>query len=227
MTWAPPPRPAWVEDLLAAVERAFAVTGAATPTWPDPWAGRRVPEEAYSRLEDREKYLVLDSRVAAWTAVLVERGLASAHDGGTVDWEGTSGVRGGTDAEAPAAQARLVPVRDGALSLAVARHSVRPDGFGVDLGVVAPGDDAPVLLEFLPGCGCDACDDGSAELLEALDERVLAVLRGGVLHARHGADSITSTFDGWSGTGSSSADWLDEAVPAPPGVRRWLGAPWL
>ena len=52
MSWDPPPRPAWVDDLLAEVDRAFEVTGATTPQWPDPWPNREAPEEAWTNIQD-------------------------------------------------------------------------------------------------------------------------------------------------------------------------------
>jgi len=35
-----------------------------------------------------------------------------------------------------------------------------------------------VNVHAAPACGCDACDDGAAQLLEEIDEAILAVLEG-------------------------------------------------
>lgn len=42
---------------------------------------------------------------------------------------------------------------------------------------IAASDPSWVLIE-LPDCGCDACDYGSADLLEAIDERITSFLVG-------------------------------------------------
>ena len=78
---------------------------------------------------------------------------------------------------------RIDPSRPGALSLLLATTLVDGEPFGLDIGI-ADAAGPPVLLETLPDCGCDACDSGSADLLLCLDDRVLSVARGGVLHAR-------------------------------------------
>lgn len=221
--WAPPPTPAWVLDLVGAVERAFEETGRATPSWPDPHPDREVTEEEYSRLTDPGKYRILDARVDAWAAVLDERGVAMLQDRTLASW---LPGRGGGGSPVPVEQV-LVPRRVGGLGLAVVRWSTAPQRFGIDLGLIAPGDDTAVLLESIPDCGCDACDSGSADLLEQLDDWVLTVVRGGIVHARSAGASISRTFHGWQSSGPASEAWLDPHVPMPEGVRRWTGAPWV
>ncbi|WP_340562299.1 DUF6226 family protein [Streptomyces sp. GSL17-111] len=66
--------------LLAAVADRFAVTGAATPPWPDPHPERTAPrEEEYARCSAPERYRILAARAEAWTQALTAAGLASAH----------------------------------------------------------------------------------------------------------------------------------------------------
>lgn len=221
--WAPPPTPAWVLDLMGAVERAFEETGRATPSWPDPHPDREVAEEEYSRLTDPDRYRILDARVDAWAAVLDERGVATLQDRTLASW---LPGRGPGRSAAPVEQV-LVSRRVGGLGLAVVRWSTAPQRFGVDLGLVAPDDDTAVLLESIPDCGCDACDSGSADLLQQLDEWVLTAARGGIVHARATGASISRTLHGWQSSGPASEAWLDPHVPIPEGVRRWTGAPWL
>lgn len=221
--WAPRATPAWVVDLMGAVGRAFEETGRATPGWPDPHPDREVAEEEYSRLTDPDRYRILDARVDAWAAVLDERGVATLQDRTLASW---LPARGGGRSAAPVEQV-LVPRRVGRLGLAVVRWSTAPQRFGVDLGLVAPGDDTAVLLESIPDCGCDACDSGSADLLEQLDEWVLTVACGGIVHARSAEASISRILQGWQSSGPASEAWLNPRVPLPDGVRRWMGAPWL
>lgn len=221
--WTPPPTPAWVLDLVGAVEGAFRVIGRATPSWPDPHPNREVAEDEYSRLTDPDRYRILDARLDTWAAVLAERGIGTLQPGTFASWMPS---RGRSRMPAIVEQV-LVPHRVGGLSLAVTRWSTAPEGFELDLGLVAPGDDVPVFLEAIPDCGCDACDSGSADLLQQLDDWVLTVVRGGVVHAGSADASVSRTFHSWQGSGHCDAAWLDPDVPAPDGVRRWTGEPWL
>ena len=222
----PPP---WSADLVAEVDRAFAVVGAATPGWPDPHPDRAPLEEEYSRVLDQGKYRILDTRVEAWVQVLAGRGLASTQDLPALeqDWLGT--VR----EPSHLARVRAVrPARPGGLTLLLATTLVNEAPFGLDVAVADSSGQA-VFMDAVPGCGCDACDSGSAELLETVDDWVLTVARGGVVHARDFGGHITRMFSGWSAQGDNLRPgwegdrWLDESVEVPDGVRRWIGAPWL
>lgn len=216
--------PAWSEDLLAEVDRAFAITGAQTPGWPDPHPDREPAEEEYSRCLNPEKYQILRARVDAWVEVLVARALAAVEDIASPRWlddrrgpEGRHRVR------------RLTPTRAAGLGLVLAETLVDGEPFGVEVGLAESSELPAVLLDTVPGCGCDACDSGSADLLTTLDESILTVLRGGVVHARSASASISRTLDGWQGTGNAPGleTWLDADVVPAPGVRRWVGEPWL
>lgn len=222
MTWfLRPDAPGWFAPLRADVEREFAVTGAATPGWPDPHPDRDPAEEEYSRCEDPGRYRILDTRVEAWIRALDGRGLARVTEVGHDRWlddEGSPVTREGVR--------RVVPARLGGLALLLVTTEVDGEPVGLDLGLSAP-DRPTVLLAMLPDCGCDACDSGSADLLEELDGWFLTVARGGVVHARTRRENITRTVDGWQGTGSPRESWLDVTVPAPRGVRRWVGDAWL
>ena len=83
-----------------------------------------------------------------------------------------------------------------------------------------------MCLESIPDCGCDACDSGSADLLEMLDGWVLTIARGGVVHARVGEAYVSRTLHGWQGSGRGGPSWLDESLPVPTGVECWAGASW-
>ena len=82
---AGPPFSAQLLDLLADVERTFAVTGADTPPWPDPHLGPDgqdlpVREEEYSRCLDPGKHRILAARADAWAQVLVATGWAEREE---------------------------------------------------------------------------------------------------------------------------------------------------
>lgn len=219
-----PPRPAWLDDLLAEVGRAFEATGARTPPWPDPHPDRNPPGAEYSRVSDPGKHQILAARADAWLRVLEAGGLATASEAAAGPW---------TDAErAPDAWRRvrlLAPTRVGGLSLLLADTLVDGEPFGLDVGLSDSGQDAPVHLDTIPSCGCDACDTGSDDLLEVLDGWILSVAQGGVLHARSAAGRISRTADGWQGSGDSAEFelWMDGSASPPPGVRRWVGASWV
>ena len=72
------------------------------------------------------------------------------------------------------------------------------------------------VLERQPDCGCDACDTGSSDLLETLDNAFVLALSGGVYVVREGAKVVTRSLDGWGSTGmfarGESEQWLAEAA---------------
>lgn len=216
----PPTRPAWFDVLLAGVDQAFEATGADTPGWPNPHPDRSPLDEEYSRVSDPGKYHILDARVDAWVQVLAEADLAETREVPAELW--IAALR-------PPAELlrvrRIKPVRPGGLTLLFATTLVDGAPFGLDVGI-AVGGSRPVFLEPVPTCGCDACDSGSADLLGTLDGWVLAVARGGVLHARSGESYATRTLDGWETAGGRHESWLDESSAVPDGVERWVGTPW-
>ncbi len=215
------PTPPWAAPLLAAVDRAFLRTGAATPGWPDPHRGAAPRPEEYSRVTEVGKYRILDARLEAWVEVLADADVATTADVAARAWPG---------ARRPPehyARVRLVePVAQGGLSLLAGNNLVDGEPFGLDLGI-ASDREGLVFLAGLPGCGCDACDDGSDALLDEMDGWMLTVARGGVVHARRGDDWATRIGSGSERANRGSLAWLDEAIAAPDGVRRWTGAPWL
>lgn len=171
-------------------------------------------------MTDVGKYRILDARVEAWVRALHAAGLARSADVPATRW--VDAVR---DPEAQARVRRITPARPGGLSILFAATLVDGAPFGLDVGL-AHDQGQPVLLQPVPDCGCDACDSGSADLLEELDGWVLTVARGGVVRARRGAEQITRTLHGWQGTGAADPSWLDESIPAPAGTERWVGVPW-
>ncbi|WP_425583870.1 DUF6226 family protein [Terrabacter aeriphilus] len=214
--------PAWLSALVRDVDQAFAVTGAATPGWDDPHPDRSALEEEYSRCSDPGKYRILDARADAWCEVLARQGLAHVTNARGARW--MDGVR---DPDAWWRVRQLNPSTPGGLTLHLASTLVDGQPFGVDVGVSAATRPA-VHLGSVPDCGCDACDSGSAELLDVLDGWILSVAAGGVVHARSDAASISRTAEGgWQADGMGWLEsWLDASSPVPRGVRRWIGSPW-
>ncbi|WP_420865007.1 DUF6226 family protein [Brachybacterium paraconglomeratum] len=45
-------------------------------------------------------------------------------------------------------------------------------------GPVVGAGDPPLPVETIPDCGCDACDSGSRNLLELLDQVILSIVDG-------------------------------------------------
>ena len=178
-------------DLLAEVEHAFAVTGAGTPSWPDPHATadgtwRDAAEEEYSRCSDPGKYRILEARAAAWTQVLTARGWArveEAADGAILPWHVAP-------LTAVHSASVLRPHKEGAVPLVLQCAAPDDAEYSTDLapadallpGLVVGVGEEPVPVETIPDCGCDACDSGSRGLLEQLDRLVLSVVDGSFEH---------------------------------------------
>ena len=161
-----------VDELQARVASSFERLD--LPSWPDPHPGRLSPgEEEYSRVTDPERYQVVHARAGVWAAVLVDAlGVRS---------ETLTPASAGDDAR-PAAfdrGVRLVPDQPGMLPLVLLERDVptqtgHPTLAVLELGVVRPD----VVVERQPDCGCDACDSGSGDLLEAIDATIRHVVGG-------------------------------------------------
>jgi len=128
----------------------------------------------------------------------------------------------------------------GTLPLLLLEHEV-PTGAGrppLPLLSVAVGD-ADVTVEQQPDCGCDACDTGSADLLDTVDETVLAVVAGPYVALRHPdweADwhpEGGSSRSGGDGPDHETAlDWCRQLVagdqpPLPENTTAYVGRSWL
>jgi hypothetical protein len=217
----PPPRPAWLDTLVAEVDGAFAVTSTNTPGWPDPHPDRNPAEDEYSRCSDPGKYRILDARVEAWAQVL-GHALATVEEVPPEPW-----IDAPRRPDEHRRVRRMAPARQDGLTLILANTVVDGEPFGLDIGVTQR-EMPTAFVEAIPDCGCDACDSGSADLLATLDGWVLTVARGGVVHARSERARVTRTIDGWQGTGEDDRmlAWLEASLPVPDGVERWVGTPW-
>ncbi len=210
-------------SLLPAVDEAFARLRGDLADWPDPHPGGRSPaEDEYARCLDPDKYRLLAVRADAWVEAITAAGLGTAHpvDPGSVRWVG----------EPVLAPTRVTAIRgrDGTLPILV---GIAPSQ-GADEAFVQVGVSDPVeVLERQPDCGCDACDTGSADLLETLDNAFILALSGGVHVVRHGTRFVARTIDGWGASGRFEADepqrWLAEADAGRRANGVVRGEPWL
>ncbi|MCK6110114.1 DUF6226 family protein [Micrococcus luteus] len=130
----------------------------------------------------------MTARAGGWAEVLAEAGAAVVPDpvrGIPLDEAGRA------DLAVPVDRAlRVAPPAgvDGALPWWLLETDVPQDDDGGVLPVIRVAVSAPGQVHaVLPDCGCDACDPGSDELLEAVDQAVVRAVGAGVsLRGRHG-----------------------------------------
>ena len=181
-----------VEELVAAVDAAFVETGRGLPGWPDPHPDRRPLDEEYSRVTNPQRWKILAARAEAWFKALTDAGLAEIELEAEVVWQEPPRI--------PAARTiRAVPRAFGAIPLVVAMTGFEEVEWpGVAIGA---GDPAAVM-EVIPDCACDACDTGSQDALDELDEYVLSVVFGAYRRLWRGRREITVFSEhrmSWSG----------------------------
>jgi hypothetical protein len=161
-----------VDELQDRVAARYA--GLGLPAWPDPHPGGAGPrDEEYSRLTDPGRYRVVHARARVWGAVLHEALGARAEALAVVpDAEGTGRDSFDRGVRVTAPQSGTLPL------LLLERDVPTPSGDGtlavLHVAVVRPD----VVVERQPDCGCDACDSGSSDLLEAVDATVRHVVGG-------------------------------------------------
>jgi hypothetical protein len=156
-------------------------------SWPDPHLGVASPrDEEYSRVTDPGRYRIVHARAGVWAEVLKDA-LGARAEAVTDDGRVDAFDRG----------VRLIPREPGALPLLFLERDV-PALMGaaplsvLQIGVVRPD----VVVEMQPECGCDACDSGSDNLLEAIDRTISA---GGGWPVRRvaGPNVACSVASGW------------------------------
>ncbi len=205
------------------------------PSWPNPHPGMAPPgEEEYSRVTEPARYRIVHARARVWAnrlgdvpGVEVET-LAPA----PLDDEGHLGRydRG----------VRLASHLPGTLPLLLLERDVRLPGLDASLAVLHISVVRPeIALEMLPDCGCDACDWGSGELLQAIDETIghvvggpFVALRATGWHAQWHPDGGSS---GHAGRGPDHAQVMElcrrlaggQDVRLPKGTQAFVGRPWL
>jgi hypothetical protein len=212
-----------VPQLLAAVDGAFAQTGAGAAPWPDPHPDRSsVPDEAYSRLTNPAKWRILGARTDAWLVALVGARLAIVEPDATVTWKAQP-------APVISRAERVVPRAAGALELVIAHSRLGDvDDAGVGLGVGDPVE----CVEWFPDCGCDACDSGSQNELEHLDAHLVAIVSGAFRRLSDGRRDITVLGDDtWSATGFGPTPrpsrQVESVLANPVGWTEITGTSWL
>jgi hypothetical protein len=205
--------------LLPAVDAAFARLRGDLADWPDPHPDGSPPlEEEYSRETDPGRHRLLAVRSDAWVEAITGAGLGRAEvvDPTDVEWM----------AEQHLEPSRVTVVRGGPGTQPIVVGLFDGETF-VQVGVGEPVE----VLERVPYCGCDACDDGSASLLSAIDDAFVLVLCGGVYVVRERGRSVTRSLDGWSGTGgfaSGEAEhWLADAAGGGRTDGVVAGEPWF
>ena len=210
------------QGLFDAVDEAFAITGRGLAPWPDPHPDRRPREEDYSRLSDPAKWRIVGARADAWVVALRAAGLAEVERKAPIRWEAPPRT-------VVSRADRVVPHVVGGLPLIVARSQLGAvDDAGVTLGV---GDPA-VVITWIPDCGCDACDSGSQDVLDELDEAIVGVVSGAFRRLASGDRVITVIgTDRWSASSTGSATFGRGEVAAvladPTGWREVSGASWI
>jgi hypothetical protein len=222
-----------IDDLRDRVRTAYAALS--PPSWPDPHPGRTSPaEEEYSRVSDPHRYRITHLRAQVWTDVLSElpgvtiEELAAVREGrsGPDEWF-DRGVM--LTSSAPGTVPLLLLQQEVVVSAGEPALAV------LQVSVVRPS----MVLERWPDCGCDACDSGSDDLIEAIDETVakvvngpLVVLRGRGWQAQWDPDGGSS---GGEGTGPDHARVMDlcrrladgRDVRLPAGTEAVVGRSWI
>lgn len=203
------------DEVLGVVDEAFASGPLGGDSWADPNPGRTPDEAAYSRFTNPERYQVLLARVDAWIAALEQLGAASVERDVSVEWaERAGGQSWRVD--------RVVPIREGTLPIAVGRMSCEDV---LDTGVILGCGEPVIEIERFPDCACDACDSGSDDLLEYLDEYMLAIVTGRfrLLSRRK---QLVVRFDNGRGR-ARNVNRSEDVLADPTGWQDFNGPAWL
>ena len=174
------------------MDAAFVETGRGLSGWRGPHPDRMPLEEEYSRVTNPQRWKILAARAEAWFEALATTGLAEIEAEAEVAWQ--------EPPRFPAAHTiRAVPRAPGAIPLVVAMTGFEE----VEWPAVAIGaGDPAAVLKVVPDCACDACDSGSQDALDVLDEYVICVVSGTYRKLWRGRREITVYSEdrmGWSG----------------------------
>ena len=218
------------DDVRTRVAESYARLG--MPSWPDPhpWAASPRDEE-YSRVTAPERYSVVHARARAWPDALgdlpgveVETLPPGSFDDGDDGDDGTERFDRGV---------RITSSRTGTLPLLLL-ESDAPLAI-LSIAVVEPR----VTVARQPVCGCDACDSGSAGLLDAIDEQIGAFVTGPYVVLRRPGWHADWRPEGSSSGGTSPLPdhtevmrWCQrlaagQDVRLPSGTEAFVGHSWL
>ncbi len=206
-----------VDDLLQLVDRAFEVTGADTPPWPDPHPERLPDDEEYSRVTNTAKWRIVSARADAWMTAFEEARIAVV-EAGPVHWIAEPGI--------DITRVNIArPHVSGGLPVVFARHAIA----GVDDAVVMVGvGDPTVPFTSIPNCGCDACDSGSDDAIEQLDDYVIGIVTGQFRRLTR-RDQTVTVISGQvrQSNGTRRAPNIDRVLANPRGWTEITGPSWL
>lgn len=202
------------DELFELVERVFEHLSSGLDSWPDPHPERQPDESEYLRVTNPERYRIIGTRADAWAAAAVQLGLAVALD--QVEW-----------ADPPQTHLRrpfmVAPTAVGGLPLVIARSRLGDcDDAGLTLGAGSPA----VAIDFFPDCGCDACDSGSQDLLDAVDRYFHAIVTGQYRRLSKGDQVITVIGDSRSSRNIDRRR-TDAVLAHPKGWTEIAGTSWL
>jgi Family of unknown function (DUF6226) len=97
-----------------------------------------------------------------------------------------------------------------------------------DAGVVVGVGDPTVIVTWFPICGCDACDGGSQEELDRLDQYLSHIVTGAFRRLRDGDREIVFLGQAaWDTTGDISSEEFDRLRDDPSGWQQLTGDSWL
>lgn len=204
------------------------------PSWPNPHPGMTSPSaEEYSRVTSPERYRIVEARASLWADIL---GACSGIKVEPMDPEAlgeadpgdvTTGVRLHSDRPNTLPLlllTRQVPIEAAAEPMAVLRICV---------------ERASAVLAEVPDCGCDACDSGSDNLLEAVDDVISGFVAGPSVMLRGPGWRADWHPDGGSSGGEGNGPDHDEmmrlcrrlsagqAAPLPEGTEALINSAWL
>jgi hypothetical protein len=202
------------EGLSELVERVFQHLSFGLDSWPDPHPDRQPAEGEYSRVTNPERYRIIGTRADAWAAAAVQLGLAVSLD--QVEW-----------ADPPRTHFSrpfvVAPIAVGALPVVIARSRLGDcDDAGLTLGAGSPA----VAIDFFPDCGCDACDSGSQDLLDAVDRCFHAIVTGRYRRLSKGDQVITVVGESRSSRNIDRRR-ADAVLGHPTGWTEITGTSWL
>jgi len=182
-------------------------------------------EEEYSRLTAPERYRIVHARGREWAAGLAELPTVRV-----------------AALEPPASDVERRRRSDRGLQITCSREGTLPlfllefdgDVAGLKVSFASP---ELILLEQ-PDCGCDACDSGSQDLLDAIDETIGFVVGGPVVFLQGKDWSAQWHPGGGQASGLRRPSFREvmatcrqlaagESVRLPRGVRAFVGRSWL
>lgn len=169
-------------------------------------------------MTDPARWRIVGARADAWLTALVGLGLADVEREPSVRWVEPLGT-------IVCRTERVVPRASGALPLILARSRIESvDDAGTTLGA---GDPA-VSMAWIPDCGCDACDSGSQDALDELDEYLVSIVSGAFRRLSRRGRKISVIADGQKAASGKFRRGEIDAIVADP--KRWnetSGRSWL